>query len=299
MNMPRACRSQASRRWLCASESFVGIGQSRVALPDFEPREEEVSDTQNPKAGERGSLQDVIDAVRVLSTWVDIMQWAANNVANIVNQERINSVDRKNLATQADLITKGLNVCDVVVETLKRTIVYDTLPTQWNQIISLWKGINKDNPESNKDKVASLVKSIEAIVPSVENVLGWLIVEREKKKNTPKGQWLTARAGAISDLPELLNNLEKLLPVLDNKNSRQNTLLTIRGIGIQLEPFHSFFWMFKDDVGMQVGSWLMSLVRLCDSNKEWNNQTVISCYKCIGEIRIRLPKLVPEPEFRQ
>lgn len=241
-----------------------------------------------------GGLQEVIDAVRISSIWADIMQLAATNVRNIVNKNQINKVDRQNLAAQTELIVRGFAINNSAIDVFKRAGATE-LSYIWNKAWSAWKSINKQNPENDKDKVASLVTDFEALVPKIDHLHASLRTERDKKGKT-KADCIDARANAIAELSILITALEGALPIL--VPDKASAVSAINEIGKKIDPLQPIFWMFKDRIDYEVGLYLMSLFRVC-SRKQWELKDTVDCRNAIFETKTRLPQLAHTPVYRE
>jgi hypothetical protein len=254
-----------------------------------------VSDILNHTGAKKGDLQEVINAVGTSSIWADIMHLAATNVKSIINKNQINKVDRQNLVVQTDLIARGFGINNDAIDVFKRAGA-TTLFIIWSRAWSVWKSINKKSPENDKDKVAFLVSDFEALVPKIDHLHASLRTERDKKAKT-KADFIDARANAIAELPILITALEGALPIL--VHDKASAVSTIYDIMKRIDPLQPIFLMSKDNLDNEVGYLLMTLLRVCDSKKEWQLNTTVGCKNCIFEIKHRLPQLPQVAEYRE
>jgi hypothetical protein len=108
-----------------------------------------VSDIQNQKSGGKVSWQVVIDAVVVLSAWVDVMYAAAGVLSSIVRKRRMVRADVSRIAVVVDEIVQGLGRPSEAVDTLKNLGAKD-LYAKWNGVISIWRALTSRIPEKKR-----------------------------------------------------------------------------------------------------------------------------------------------------
>ena len=253
----------------------------------------------HPNDGGKPGWDDVILAGNVLSAWVDIMLFAANNVKAIANQARINNVDRQNLAVQAGLITQGIITNAPLIPILERMNVRE-VSAPWDVVSDAWNNINQQNPETQKQKVSNFVTYVEDLIPVTDNLQGQLRAEEARKGKT-KADFLMLRNNAIRDLPNIMALLQRGLTIMpDNKDG---ALKLIRGqFHNELSSVEGLFYMFgdnkaKDDNDVQVRTALTILTRITRPQNEWTPQSELDCSKFMTYITERLQKFVSDPVY--